>query len=147
MSILLKALKQAEADRKVARPAQSAGARAPADARMGAGENPGGDILSNGELSAVPAHTASTTARQTYGGLWITLALAVASAAAFAVWMRGMSSARPPSAPAATMQTSAPAPVSMAAPSTTPAGLQMQEAGPLQLRLDRHLDTPVARAR
>lgn len=82
-----------------------------------------------------------------YGRLWITLTLAVVSAAGFVYWMGGMSTVRPLPAPAETIQASTRTPVSMAAPGTIPAALRVDDAEPLQLRLDRRIDTLSIRPR
>jgi hypothetical protein len=75
--------------------------------------------------------------------VWITLVLVVAGATSFGYWLRGMSSMQPVST--AAMQATATSPVPAAG--MTPAALGMHEAGPMQLRLDRQLDTQPARPR
>ena len=146
MGLLLKALKQAETDRKIARvvlqTGQADGARGYADARMAGGEKPHGDIPPIATRARTGEHprNAPAIALPAHANLWITLALAAVSAAGFGYWMKGMSPMSPPSATAETVRAVTPTPFSTAAPSTIPAALRMHEAGALQLRLDRRVD-------
>ena len=138
MSILFKALNQAAAEREAARRAQppaAEAAREQIEAPVAAREEP---HAAGGSASSPPMPA--------YGGLWITLALAVISAAGFGYWMRGMSPVRPVPTPPETVQ-APPPPATMAASGAIPSALQIQEAGPMQLRLDRHLDPPATRIR
>ena len=143
MSILVKALKQAETSHRAARLAT---ARGQPDVPSAVAQEPGADMP---PLQA-PGHARTgepaRAAPDPYRGLLITLALAVTSAAGFGFWMSGMSSARRPPAPIATIQASAPTPASVAATSAITPDVQMHEAG-MQLRLDRHINTLRARAR
>ncbi|MEO8102782.1 MAG: hypothetical protein ABI790_09660 [Betaproteobacteria bacterium] len=136
MSILLKALKQAATDRNAGRhaPPPSVPGKKPSDAALARRDV---DAGGTGATHDVPA----------YGALWITLALAVISAGGFGYWMRGMAPIRPQAPLAGSFTAAMPPAGLMAAPASTPSTLKMHEAGPLQLRLDRHLDTPPVRAR
>ena len=144
MSILLKALKQAEADRGAAR--QEAQAALAEDARVPSAESR--DAVAQTRPPAGMATGAAPTMtreKPAYRGMWITLVLAVAGATSFGYWLRGMSSTQPVSTAAAAMQATVASPVPDAG--TTPAALRMHETGPMQLRLDRQLDTQPARPR
>jgi hypothetical protein len=148
MSILLNALKQAEDRHGAARRERQTGLADDAgghrDARM-----PG--VETRGAIGQAPEATRAATGAEStmqkekaaYGGLWITLFLAVVSATGFGYWMQGMSSVRLPLTAAVQASVSSPVPVAGA----TPAAVKMPEAGPLQLRLDRRLDTRPARPR
>jgi len=146
MSILLKALKQAEADRGAAR--REAQAALAEDARVPSAESRDA-VAQTRPPAGMATGAAPTMAREkpAYRGMWITLALAlaVAGATSFGYWLRGMSSMQPVSTAAEAMQATVASPVPAAG--TTPAALGMHEAGPMQLRLDRQLDTQPARPR
>lgn len=153
MSILLKALKQAEADRENARVARQAGQR---EAGLGGADTRN----SNAEMAGVnlapmrvktetgnPACSVSAKALPNTGGLWITLVLAVVCAVGFGYWVRQMSAVRATPAPPAIVQALKPSPASTFLPGPIPAALSMHEAGPLYLRLDYHVETPGVRTR
>ena len=145
MGLLLKALKQAETDRKTAREVQQTGqadgAHGHADARMAGGKKPHGDTPPIATRARTGEHprNAPAIAMPAHAGLWITLTLAAVSAAGFGYWMRGMSPVSPPSATAETVGAVAPTPFSTAAPRTIPAARRVHEAGALQLRRDRRV--------
>lgn len=151
MSILLKALKQAEADRENARLARQTGQRevghGGTDTRISNAEMPAGNLSPmHVQTGAVDPHSVSARALPTTGGLWITLVLAVVCAVGFGYWVRKMSAVRATSAPPGIVQALKPSPASTLLPGPIPAALSMHEAGPLYLRLDYHVKTPGARA-
>ncbi len=152
MSILLKALRQAEADRQAARIARhGAGTRADAEVPAATPDRIEIGITPVEMLVAKPGRNAPPP--PAYGGLWITLALAVVSAAGFGYWMRGVSLMNSPPAPSLTNQAGTSIPASATgqdlpvATGRIPTALNVQEAGPLQLRLDRQFDKLGAHAR
>lgn len=148
MSILLNALNKAASDREAARLAR---ARPPdgMPGKIDAGGAPdaGADAASpfvQPLAHRTPSDTdapASASAAPANRGLWIALTLAVVSAVGFGYWMRGISSMRPLAVPIEAIPASAPEALSMAASGTIPAALRVNEAGPLLLRLDRHVET------
>ena len=151
MSILLKALKQAEADRENVGLARQARQRETGhggtDTRISNAEMPGGNLSPMHVQTETGnyAHSVSAKALPNTGGLWITLVLAVVCAVGFGYWVREMSAVRATSAPPGIVDALKPSPASTFLPGPIPAALSMHEAGPLYLRLDHHVGTPGAR--
>ena len=136
MSILQKALKKAEQDREATRRA------APPTGAEGAPPLPNttpphtataGSPPLSGHSDAIAFSPKSANAESAHRGIGISLALAVFSAVGFGYWMNATS---PPAGPqiVTTLR-----PLTSSPP--LPAALRMNEAGPLELRLDRSVET------
>lgn len=142
MSILYRALKKAERERNAAGRAATTGvtsgallpvewlARPRAPSALAPA---GGSALDS--LAAIPI----------YRGIWISMALAIVAAAGFGYWMRGTSS--PATVAVSREIVRIPATNSLPPPTPLPSALQMNEAGPIQLQLDRSLNTLGSRSR
>lgn len=148
MSILLNALNKAAADREAARQAGGGGSadftRAQADAQSSTAPVPGKDNTRTQTDADDAMRATHRIAPDSFGGLWITMALAIACAATFGFWMKGLSSVKVLPVPVGSILGPAPPVDAVLVSGATPAVLQMHEAGPLQLRLDRQLQTPAA---
>ena len=169
MSNLLKALKRAERDRQAALDARQPSPLLPAEMAAGVALQPDGTeprrddaalpvtpavVRRQRDAARLPPRPASREDASTgsrYRGVLVSLALAVCFAAAIRWWVYAPVENNAAVTGAAGENVSTrPAPVAVAtaaqssdAPAATliPAALRMQEAGPLQLRLDRALDS------
>ena len=142
MSILYRALKKAERERNAA-------GRTATTGMTGGASAPVEWLVRPRAISALaPTEVAvgnSRAATPMYRGIWISMALAVIGAAGVGYWMRGTSSPVPESVPREIVRI--PESSSLTAPTPLPSALQMHEAGPLQLQLDRGVETLGSRAR
>lgn len=136
MSILQKALKKAEQDRAPTRcaapPTGAEGAR-PLPNTAPPHTDTNGSPSRSGKGTAMSTHPKSANPQSAHRGIWISLALAVFSAVGFGYWMSATS---PPAGPqiVTTLRPLASSP-------PLPSALRMNEAGPLELRLDRSVET------
>ena len=139
MSILQKALKKAEQDREATRRAApttgAEGARPLPNATTPHVASPGSPPQS-GHSDAMAFRPKSANAESAHRGIWISLALAVFSAVVFGYWMSATS---PPSSTMGPQIVTTLRPLAASPP--LPSALRMNDAGPLELRLDRGVET------